>query len=76
MHLLRKREKQGGGGEGEEKKTVFSPLPLLPFLHACSNFEIFTFGIFWGWKVLASIFWVIQNNLKIHGSKFQHILDV
>ena len=46
-----KREKQGGGGKGEEKKTVFSPLPLLPFLHACSNFEIFNFGIFWGWKV-------------------------
>ena len=56
--FVEKKGKAGGGGEGEEKKTVFSPLPLLPFLPACSNFEIFNFGIFLGWKVLASIFWV------------------
>ena len=31
------------------------------------GFEILDFGIliFWGWKILASIFWGIQNNLKI-----------
>ena len=38
FRMNEKKNKTTSGYRLELKKTVFPPLPLFPFLHACSNF--------------------------------------